>query len=67
MIHNYHSGKDNVLGVLYPAAMLGSKPIGFKGAEESFVENHDVSDVVQSHSDYYEKVKLVGSSPAVGA
>ena len=47
--------------------MLGSKPIGFEGAEESFIENHDVSDVVQSHSDYYEKVKLVGSSPAAGA
>ena len=67
VIHNYHSDKDNVLGYLYPAAMLGSKPIGFKGAEAPFVENHDVSDVVQSHSDYYEKVKLVGSSPAAGA
>lgn len=66
VIHNYHSSKDNVLGVLYPAAMLGSKPIGFKGAEAPFIENHDVSDVVQSHSDYYEKVELVGSSPAAG-
>lgn len=59
VIHNYHSSKDKVLGVLYPAAMLGSKPIGYEGADAPYVENHDVSDVVQSHFDYYDNVELV--------
>lgn len=59
VIHNYHSSKDWVLGRLYPAAMLGSKPIGFKGVEAPFVQNHDVSGVVKSHSEYYGNVELV--------
>lgn len=61
VIHNYHSSNDWVLSRLYPAAMFGSKPIGFKGVAAPFVQNHDVSDVVKSHSEYYERVELVRS------
>lgn len=59
VVHNYYSNKDKVLGRLYPAAMLGNKPIGFLGLDAPFATNHDVSEDVSSHSDYYKKVKLV--------
>lgn len=57
-VHNYHSQNDRVPGYLYPAAMGGRKAIGFEGLDTSFAVNHDVSDVVKSHSAYYGNVEL---------
>lgn len=60
-VHNYHSYNDRVLGYLYPAAMGNRKAIGFEGLEAPFAVNHDVSDVVKSHSSYYGNVELAGA------
>ena len=45
--------------------MFEKTPIGFLGLDAPFVTNHDVSEVVSSHSYYYGNVKLVVDGGAV--
>ena len=59
-IHNYYSANDKVLKLLYSAAMLGKKAVGFTGipGDDPVVHNHDVGDKVAAHSDYFANVEL---------
>lgn len=59
-IHNYYSANDKVLKLLYSAAMLGKKAVGFTGipGDDPVVHNHDVGDKVSAHSDYFSNVEF---------
>jgi hypothetical protein len=59
-VYNYHSGHDAVLKWLYTAAQGGQKAAGHTGFTKVVpkLENVDVSDTVESHDEYYDKVTL---------
>ena len=59
-VHNYYSTNDGVLKYLYTTAQAGSTAVGFKGFQTSYanIADHDVSDTVGGHSEYFTKVAL---------
>ncbi|MCX5042430.1 TMCO4 family protein [Aldersonia sp. NBC_00410] len=59
-VHNYYSTNDAVLKILYAVAQAGSVAVGLRGftTEFSAIKDHDVSDRVNGHSEYFEKVNL---------
>jgi pimeloyl-ACP methyl ester carboxylesterase len=60
-IYNYHSANDKVLKYLYTAVQAGSVPAGLRGFGSKFpkIKDRNVSRLVNSHSDYFDKVNLV--------
>ena len=59
-VHNYYSTNDGVLKYLYSTVQGGSTAVGFKGFQTTYpnIIDHDASDVVNGHSEYFDKVKL---------
>ena len=59
-VHNYYSTRDGVLKYLYTTAQGGSTAVGLKGFRTSYpnIADHDVSDEVGGHSEYFAKVQL---------
>ena len=59
-IYNYYSNNDKILKYLYGTAMGGQKAAGLIGFTPCppKLKNIDVSARVESHSDYYTKLKL---------
>lgn len=62
-VHNYWSAKDPILKYLYTTAMLGQGAVGGRGFDSEYgnIVDHDVSDLVNNHSRYYDEVELVGA------
>lgn len=60
-VYNYHSTNDSVLKNVYPVVEVGQAAAGRTGFTPSVskLKNIDVSDLVKSHSDYHENVRLV--------
>lgn len=59
-VHNYWSKHDKVLKFAFQAAQAGSKPLGLYGFNSKWpkIHDHDVSNTVKGHSEYFENVKL---------
>ena len=59
-VHNYYSINDGVLKYLYSTVQGGSTAVGFKGFQTTYpnIIDHDVSDAVNGHSEYFDRVKL---------
>ncbi|WP_040527650.1 DUF726 domain-containing protein [Gordonia paraffinivorans] len=57
-VHNYYSSNDQVLGYAYKFAQGGSVAAGHAGFRTSYpnIVDHDVSDIVNGHSEYFSKV-----------
>ena len=60
-VHNYHSTNDAVLKYLYRAAQGGSTAVGLNGFNTGYasIVDHDVSNIVKGHSQYFDKCRLV--------
>lgn len=52
-IFNYYSKNDEILKKMYPVGTFKRNPIGRKPIEIPNVQNFDVSDLVDGHSDYF--------------
>lgn len=61
-VHNYHSFNDNILKYLYTTAQLGKIAVGRAGfqSRSATIIDHDVSERVHGHSQYYEVVDWEG-------
>lgn len=59
-VHNYYSANDGVLKYAYSAAQAGSVAVGLRGFGSKFpsIKDHDVTKLVNGHSDYFAKVTL---------
>lgn len=59
--YNYYSANDKVLKYLYTAVQAGSAPAGLRGFGSKFpkIRDRNVSRLVNSHSEYFDKVNLV--------
>lgn len=59
-VHNYHSSNDGVLKYLYTTVEAGSTAVGLKGFQTTYpnIIDHDVSHLVNGHSEYFDKVTL---------
>lgn len=59
-VFNYHSEHDDVLKWLYATAQGGQAAAGYKGFTKVVPKLHniDVSDTVEGHSEYHDKVTL---------
>ena len=60
-VHNYYSTNDPILKFLYTTAQFGQSAVGRVGFSSSYpnIVDHDVSDLVSGHSEYYDSVDLV--------
>ncbi|HWL01736.1 MAG TPA: hypothetical protein VNQ52_05105 [Microbacteriaceae bacterium] len=59
-VWNYYSGRDQVLGIIYPAAQALQKAIGRVGINTTFsnIVDVDVAPDVDFHSASYDRVEL---------
>lgn len=59
-VHNYYSSNDGVLKYAFKGANLGSVAVGLHGFTTKFgnIKDHDVSNKVKGHSEYFAKVRL---------
>ncbi|HEY5857147.1 MAG TPA: DUF726 domain-containing protein [Aldersonia sp.] len=59
-VYNYFSTNDGILKYLYAAAQAGSVALGLRGFGTKFpnIKDRDVSDIVEGHSEYFQKVRL---------
>ena len=59
-VYNYYSSNDKVLKYLYAVVQAGSKPVGLCGFGSKFpkIKDRNVSQHVDSHSDYLGNVQL---------
>ncbi|MGP5183005.1 DUF726 domain-containing protein [Corynebacterium variabile] len=59
-VNNYHSANDPVLKYLYSTAQFGQSAVGRVGFRSHYpnIVDHDVSDLVSNHGEYYDKVDL---------
>ena len=59
-VNNYHSANDPVLKYLYSTAQFGQSAVGRVGFHSQYpnILDHDVSDLVSNHGEYYDKVDL---------
>ena len=60
-VHNYHSTNDAVLKYLYRVAQAGSTAVGYTGFQTAYANiiDHDVSNIVNGHSEYVDNARLV--------
>jgi hypothetical protein len=60
-VFNYYSTNDSVLKYLYSFAQAGEQPAGLRGFASKFpkIRDRNVSRLVNSHSDYCGRVRLV--------
>lgn len=60
-VNNYHSAKDPVLKYLYSTAQFGQSAVGRVGFHSQYpnIVDHNVSEIVSNHSEYYDNVELV--------
>lgn len=60
-MNNYHSAKDPVLKYLYSTAQFGQSAVGRVGFHSQYpnIVDHNVSEIVSNHGEYYDNVELV--------